>query len=108
MSLELHIRYRFHPVAGELIDGEAVPDHIAAHHQVLAHGEPCVDVGLAVLVVSVIKVECQAHTDPADDHDVLLHSSVSRVFYVVSDQGHREERRQDEHGEGGGVKEKDF
>ena len=103
MSLELHVRHRFHPVAGELADSKAVPDHVAPNHQVLAHGEPRVDVGLAVLIVSVVKVKGQAHTDPADGHDVLLHPPVPGVFYVVSDHGHREERRQDEHGEGGGV-----
>ena len=54
-SLLLDIRSRFHPVAGVVADGEAVPDHVAAHHQVLAHGEALVScmymhVGLAVLV----------------------------------------------------------
>ena len=58
-SLELCVRSRFHLVAREPADSEAVPDHVAAHHQVLAHGEPSVDVGLAVLVMSVVKVKCK-------------------------------------------------
>ena len=66
-----------------MTDDEAVPHHVAAHNQVLAHGEARVDVGLAVLVVSVVKVECQAHTDPADGHNVLLRPSVPHVLDVV-------------------------
>ena len=40
-------------------------------------------VGLAVLVISAVKVECQAHTDPADGHNILLHPPVTVVLDIV-------------------------
>ena len=65
-----------------------MPGHVTAHHQVLADGEPRVDVGLAVLVVSVVEVEGEEDTTPTDCDNVLLEFSVSGVFDVVGDKCH--------------------
>jgi len=59
-----------------------VPGHVAPDHQVLADGEPRVDVGLAVLVVSVVEVKGEKDATPTDCDNVFLEISVSCVIDV--------------------------
>ena len=84
----IHVRFCSESVTRELVTNSPVPRHVAAHHQVLADGEPRVDVGLAVLVVAVVEVEGEEHTTPTDCDNVPLELSVPGVFDVVGDKCH--------------------
>ena len=84
----IHVRFCSESVTRELVTNPPVPRHVATHDQVLADGEPRVDVGLAVLVVAVVEVKGEEDATPTDCDNVFLEISVSCVFDVVGDKCH--------------------
>ena len=58
----------------------SMPCHIAPHNHVFTNRKPRVDVGLTVLIVSLIEVEGEDDTYHTDAHNLLLKCSMSGVL----------------------------
>ena len=57
-----------------------MPQHIAPHDQVFTNCKPCVNVGFAILVVSLVEIKCKDDTYHTDAHYLFLELSISCVL----------------------------